>query len=222
LWNVDILRCWKLYLYYTYYIISFWCLRNFSVVCLIFTSDTIINAKVITSLILFVHVLFFIYCFNVNQTQTSSCKFVLWLIEFVEISSGSFTHSFCKYLPPRISCTLLIQIVRRFYFYFPSSRLLCGRFRFRPRKKRLFCSLSIDILRENGRTRCATLEGENLYIRARREIGKWNSHRPLILSCNVERRMTFGHANSFLCNFLGMESIVKKDAFYYVWKYEML
>jgi len=109
-------------------------LRNFSVVCLIFTSDTIINAKVIMSLILFVHVLFFIYCFNVNQTQTSSCKFVLWLIEFVEISSGSFTHSFCKYLPPRISCTLLIQIVRRFYFYFPSSRLLCGRFRFRPRK----------------------------------------------------------------------------------------
>jgi len=64
----------------------------------------------------------------------------------------------------------------------------------RAKKKRLLRSLSIDILRENGQTRCATLVGGNLYVSARHEIGKWNSHRPLILSCNVERRMTFGHA----------------------------
>lgn len=129
------------------------------------------------------------------------------------------------------SCIRRWSIVR-FYFYSSSSfRLFCGKIRFRSRKSEeeatlslspppstsppflslsppslfLSFSFSIDILRENGHS-CATLEGGNLYVSARHEIGKWNSHRPLILSCNVERKMTFGHAK-VLCNFLGMESI---------------
>lgn len=177
--------------------------------------------KIITSLIRFAfYSVSFILSFWNNEWNANifvqahfrgtDCK----LSDSMKFPSAVLSQVFASVYAFRVS---VAPIVRRFYF--------CSFFALSPPSRRRSVSDRVGEWRGNHSASLSLnryfngewtdpREGRSLYVSARHEIGKWNSHRPLILSRNVERRMTLGHARVFyICNSSGHGKYCRKDYF---------